>query len=101
MKIVRCILCGQWIGREDGLNDPQQCPHCGRSNVLMELYSNNILNDDELEVLWKLFDDIPINDRDEIKEQYLDFPTGTNRFDIWHWFDKTHSKGVAYLLNLE
>lgn len=26
------------------------------------------------------------------------FPKGTDREEIWHWFDENHPKGVAYLL---
>ena len=33
-----------------------------------------------------------------IEEPFLGFPAGTNREELWHWFDKRHSKGVAYLL---
>lgn len=32
-----------------------------------------------------------------IEEDFLHFPAGTNRMDIWHWFDEQHSIGVAYL----
>lgn len=28
----------------------------------------------------------------------MDFPAGTHREDIWHWFDERHSKGVTYLM---
>lgn len=28
-------------------------------------------------------------------------PAGTDREEIWHWFDEMHPKGVAYLLNGE
>ena len=32
-----------------------------------------------------------------IEEDFLHFPVGTNRMEIWHWFDEQHSIGVAYL----
>ena len=50
-----------------------------------------------IESLWNEFGDIPINDDDEIEEPFLDFEAGTYRFDVWHWFDDRHSKGVAFL----
>lgn len=55
---------------------------------------------DELLDLWHAFDDIPINDRDEIEEPFMDFSTGTNRFDVWHWFDERWPGGVYDLLFL-
>lgn len=55
--------------------------------------------DTELEKLWVEFGDLPMNpDTEEIEAPFLGFPAGTNREDIWHWFDERHSKGVSYLL---
>lgn len=55
--------------------------------------------DEELERLWNDFSDIPMNpDTEKIEEPFMDFPAGTDREDIWHWFDERHSKGVVYLL---
>ena len=39
------------------------------------------------EELWSLFGDVAINDDDDIIEPFLDFPIGTDRFEIWHWFE--------------
>jgi len=55
--------------------------------------------DKQLEELWAQFGDVPMNPETEcIEENFLCFPCGTEREDIWHWFDQRHSKGVAYLL---
>lgn len=63
----------------------------------MELDSDSSFTDPDLEQLWDAFGDTPINDLDEIEEPFLDFPAGTYRFDIWHWFDERYSKGVYFL----
>lgn len=55
--------------------------------------------DEQLEALWKDFGNVPFNpDAETIEEDFLSFPAGTDREEIWHWFDERHSKGVAYLL---
>lgn len=55
--------------------------------------------DAALESLWHEFEDIPMNPETECMDApFLDFPAGTHREDIWHWFDERHSKGVAHLL---
>ena len=55
--------------------------------------------DKALEALWAEFSDVPMDLETEcMEEQFLDFPAGTPREDIWHWFDRRHSKGIAYLL---
>ncbi|MDR1202697.1 MAG: hypothetical protein LBL58_13875 [Tannerellaceae bacterium] len=47
---------------------------------------------DELKKMWSELTDIPIKD-DEDGEEVIDagfyhWPKGTDRYDIWHWFDK-------------
>lgn len=55
--------------------------------------------DDTLEALWEQLADVPVDpDTEKLEEQYIHFPAGTVREDVWHWFDERHSKGVAYLL---
>ena len=57
--------------------------------------------DIELEKLWKQFEDLPIDpDTEKIEEPFLSFPAGTDREDIWHWFDERHSKGISYLRSM-
>lgn len=55
--------------------------------------------DNELEEMWAAFDDVPMNPETEcIEEQFMGWPPGTHREEIWHWFDEQHSKGVVHLL---
>lgn len=55
--------------------------------------------DEELEVLWERLGDIPMNpDTECIEEAFLWWNAGTHREEIWHWFDRRYSKGVAVLL---
>ena len=52
-----------------------------------------------LEMMWSDLEDVPMNPETEcIEEDYYCFPAGTNREEIWHWFDERHTKGVAALL---
>ena len=59
---------------------------------------NKNYNDAELEDLWRDLVDIPIDEDERLEEDWFIFKKGTWREDIWHWFDKRHSKGVCYLL---
>ena len=59
-------------------------------------------NDLEIEKLWEELEDVPF-DEDEYKdlilsEDWYHFKAGTEREEIWKWFDQKHSKGVAWLL---
>jgi len=53
--------------------------------------------DEALEKLWNAFGDIPVDDEDHIEEDFLHFECGTDRFDVWHWFDDCHSIGIHSL----
>ena len=48
--------------------------------------------------MWERFGDVPIDDADCITEKFFQWPAGTNRFDIWHWFDERYEGGVARLI---
>ena len=52
---------------------------------------------EELRGLWLLFSDVSITDEDCIEEEYLGFPAGTYRFDVWLWFDVRWPGGVYSL----
>lgn len=55
--------------------------------------------DKEVEEFWELFEDVPMNPETErIEDSFMEFPVGTDKEEIWHWFDERHSKGVHYLL---
>ena len=45
--------------------------------------------------LWLEFEDIPINTDGEIEIPWRNFPAGTQRENIWHWFEKTYHVSVA------
>lgn len=58
-----------------------------------------MMSDAELEAMWDEFGDVPMDPETECMEyQWMDFPAGTHREEIWHWFDERHSKGVYYLM---
>ena len=55
--------------------------------------------DSHLESLWHELADVPMDPETEaIETPFYIFDAGTKREDIWQWFDKHYSKGVACLL---
>lgn len=54
----------------------------------------------ELENIWEEFGDTPINNDDEIEQDFYFWKKGTNRFEIWLWFDKKLPNGVVVDFNL-
>lgn len=57
------------------------------------------VNDREVEKLWEEFEDVPFNENECLDCDWQGWNKGTYREEIWHWFDKHHSKGVGWLMN--
>ncbi|WP_445735640.1 hypothetical protein [Mariniflexile sp.] len=49
----------------------------------------------DLEIMWEEFADIPINNDDEIEQDFYCWEKGTYRFGIWHWVDEKLPNGIA------
>ena len=103
------------IGIDCGSGFPVNAPNyglphgrlaCLRLDDMKEFYSEEFLDDEDkvytdeqLEEFWSQFGAAPMDPETErMEDDFLYFPRGTHREEIWHWFDKRHSKGVVYLL---
>jgi hypothetical protein len=57
---------------------------------------------EEVRKLWDILGNIPTDENDEIEEPFLHFEIGTDKFEIWHWFEEKFDLSVAkYLMNLD
>lgn len=66
------------------------------SPALMETLA---ARDARIEDMWNMFGDIPMDPETEtMEEDFLIFPAGTHREEIWRWFDERYSKGVYGLM---
>ncbi|MCL2392919.1 MAG: hypothetical protein FWC66_10015 [Oscillospiraceae bacterium] len=64
------------------------------------------LTDEQLEKMWADLSDIPFDEADVpgdmvLAKDWCGFTKGTDRLEIWKFFDMHHSKGVAFLLYRE
>lgn len=93
-SILYCSTCGStrvetkmWVnpntfeissGCSDNLKiDDNWCKSCTEHTELMTLRQ-----------LWNAFAELPVNNNDEIEHEFLNFPAGTSKFEVWHWFDE-------------
>ncbi len=65
-------------------SDTDWCPNCHQNVQAMNLIE-----------LWSEFSNVTIDEDDEIEEDFMCFPAGTSRFDVWHWFDERCPNGLA------
>lgn len=54
-----------------------------------------------METLWNELGNIPANDDGILQESFLWWPKGTDREDVWRWFDEKYPGGVIKLMHLE
>ena len=53
------------------------------------------LNIKTLDMLWDKLGDIPINGEDRIEINFCQWLAGTDKEDIWHWFDEQYLQGLG------
>lgn len=53
---------------------------------------------EQVKELWDAFGDVPIDNHDLIETQWLQFEKGTNRFDVWEWFERMFKVSVKELM---
>lgn len=58
------------------------------------------MNDKHIENLWRKFANVNLDIDDEvISEDFEQFEKGSDKLEIWKWFDDCHSKGVYWLMH--
>lgn len=123
----QCPECGEentiaWNVAKKGYH--AFCPHCGFPMMLCsecmeecglcDWNEENFLCYRMIEGFWKNLSDVPFSEDEDgrlvLEGEYklmfgsreiAIFPAGTDREEIWHWFDERHPKGVVYLMNGE
>ncbi len=60
----------------------------------IDKYCDNLTFIDEAK-FWELLGDVPVNEDDEIDIDFLIFDKGTDKFDIWHWFEETFETQIG------
>lgn len=101
-KILYCHSCDEVFGDWE-MTIPNHCSVCEAHDMMevIDCKRGMELSDRLIEDLWMLFGVIDYDAETEtILEDFMDFPAGTWREDIWHWFDKAYTKGVYALMNM-
>lgn len=57
-----------------------------------------MFDDDYAEAMWRQLRDVPVDDDGRIVTPFMDYPSGTDREEIWRDIDNLHSQGVVHLM---
>jgi hypothetical protein len=49
----------------------------------------------EAKKIWDKLADITVNANNEIEQKFMNFPTGTDIEDIWHYIENTYDVSIA------
>ena len=99
MKVIYCHGCDE-VFSETEMTIPGHCQICGAHDMLEELNSKSAsrLSDRHIESVFSIFGDVGCDKDEAITEEFLGFPIGTYRSEIWHWFDEVYTDGVYKLV---
>lgn len=53
----------------------------------------------DYKTLWEELGDVPVDENENIDVDWRQFPKGTFRVDIWHWFEEEYGISVGELMN--
>lgn len=71
-------------------------------DMVVEEAKNTIQLDDKvLEFLWQRLGDVPVDHDGCVEEDFMGHIAGTDREEIWSWFDENYSEGVKALMKGE
>lgn len=54
--------------------------------------------DKNVEASWKEFQNVLVDRNGNLKAAWYAFSKGTNKNEVYGWFDRHHSKGLSYLM---
>lgn len=99
-NIDTCIMWGIVEIIKHGLDHKEELVIQDPNTNIVKEYTTY---DSLLEDLWKTLTDVPMNpETEDMEEDWFIFPKGTNREEIWDWFDEQHSKGIGWIMeNIE
>jgi len=77
-------------------NEDYETSILGFSNAteyIEEFCANLDFYDEEL--FWQELGDVPINEDDELDDDFLIFDSGTDKVDVWNWFEETFDTQIG------
>lgn len=107
MKTVKCTNCEKEFEDDDELEvfrtnipgEPTEvflgCPNCKTDSYLMDILEIDENNQEDLKKLWEKFEDIYVDDNDEIESDFYIWKKGTDKYYIWSWFDEKLTQGLG------
>ena len=52
----------------------------------------------EFNELWSQLKEVPVNNEDELESDFLHFEAGSDKFEVWAWFEETFDITLGEIL---
>ena len=101
-KLYICPKC-KIVYRSDDMKECFNCRASYDKETPVEVLTHDMpeVNPDCVKIAWDIFDQQAEFDKDKrLKEDFFGFPAGTNRADVWQWFDSNFPGGVMRLMSI-
>jgi len=113
LTLDQCRHCGEWKSEDEELYGEGFCSKCSAMCFECEGYFNYVdmippdieagqeepvckeCNLKMAKKLWAEFGDVPIDENEDIDTDWREFLKGTNKFTIWHWFEREYNVSIA------
>lgn len=97
-----CVLWGGYCLFEEHtipMDQDIQMIICSQSKQILSINCSNEKDRDKLlEMMWEALTDVNVTEDECIEQDWFIFESGTDKYEIWHWFDEHYSEGVAALV---
>lgn len=106
--------CGQGYDILDNSDGKSKCRNCWRLSNIDNISQKEMLkyieeheyemelSDEEIEILWFYFKKTTMKEKDDkilLCGDFFIWGKGTEKADIWGWFNVNYSKGLSFLVN--
>lgn len=94
LNVFYCPVCGSTNVQVKAWVDANTDKFCSDIDSSVDIEDTWCENCDDhnglvtLKELWERFSEVPVDNNDEIEEDFICFSVGTSKFDVWHWFDE-------------
>ena len=51
--------------------------------------------DKTVEQVWEELKNVLVDENDNIEQEWMGFPIGTSKFEIWHWIEEEYNVSIA------
>ena len=99
-KVYRCEQCKTLYKTDKPMKECPFCKSLGKDNIVKALtHKSEHMDSHVLKLEWIIFDnEVNTDENGALETSFFGFPKGTQRADVWKWFNDHYDGGVMKLM---